>query len=202
MRPPARARRGSVGPEWETLPVGGRAGGHPGGHRCTQHLAEIPRRLVQLDTGQQGRPAKSSSERESRSSLATASPLERAKRRGWALIALDLGVDTATPTGELFAGITALVAQYERRLIGARTSAAMQAMKAAGQTFGRPDRAAQDVVERVVAERAAGRTLQAIAEGLDADGVPRAQGGAKWYPATVAVLLRRHATAAALAVAA
>lgn len=38
---------------------------------------------------------------------------------------------------------------------------------------------------RIVTERDAGTTWQAITEGLMADGVATAQGGARWYPASV-----------------
>ena len=46
--------------------------------------------------------------------------MERSRKEGWALVALDLGVDTSTPTGEVMAGVLALFAQFERRLIGQR----------------------------------------------------------------------------------
>jgi len=52
-----------------------------------------------------------------------ASITELARRKGWAVVALE--VDTTTPTGEL-------TAQWERRIIGARTSDALQAMKDRG----------------------------------------------------------------------
>jgi DNA invertase Pin-like site-specific DNA recombinase len=45
--------------------------------------------------------------------------LERRRRRGWALVALDLNVDTSTASGEKLANVAASVAQYERRMIGA-----------------------------------------------------------------------------------
>jgi DNA invertase Pin-like site-specific DNA recombinase len=116
--------------------------------------------------------------------------LDRAKRRGWALVCLDIGVDSSTVAGEFMANMIANAAQYERRLIGQRTSAAMQAKRQAGATFGRPDRVPAEVVARVVAERAAGRSLAAIAAGLDADEVPTAHKGRRWYPSTVAAMLR------------
>jgi hypothetical protein len=40
-------------------------------------------------------------------------------------------------------------------------------------------------------ERAAGKSLAAIADGLNAAGVPTAQGGRRWYPATVRYTLQR-----------
>jgi hypothetical protein len=47
------------------------------------------------------------------------------------------------------------------------------------------------VERRIVQERKAGQTLTQIAEGLDRDGVATAQGGRRWYPATVRHVLRR-----------
>ncbi|WP_280522814.1 recombinase family protein [Rhodococcus zopfii] len=49
------------------------------------------------------------------------------------------------------------------------------------------------MIARVLRERASGATLQAIADGLNADDVPTAQGGASWKPGTIAALLRRAA---------
>jgi hypothetical protein len=41
-----------------------------------------------------------------------------------------------------------------------------------------------NAVRRIVRELAKGRTWAAIADGLNADGVPRAQGGRQWYATT------------------
>jgi DNA invertase Pin-like site-specific DNA recombinase len=114
--------------------------------------------------------------------------LERARRNGWALVALDLGVDTSTPTGELMAHITSSVAQWERRIIAERTSDALQAMKARGVRLGRPVTMADEVRHRIAAERAAGETLAAIADRLNSENVPTARGG-RWYPSTVKAVL-------------
>jgi len=46
-------------------------------------------------------------------------------------------------------------------------------------------------IERIRRERAAGASLTAIANGLNADGIPTAQGGRRWYPATVRHTLNR-----------
>jgi hypothetical protein len=45
--------------------------------------------------------------------------------------------------------------------------------------------------KRVRLDRAAGRSLAAIANGLNADRIPTAQGGRRWYPGTVRYTLNR-----------
>ena len=52
---------------------------------------------------------------------------ERAKRRGWSVVCLDVAVTTSTPRGELVANIATDVAQGERHIIGACTSEGLQA---------------------------------------------------------------------------
>jgi len=50
--------------------------------------------------------------------------LESARRERWNLAVLDLGVDLSSPMGEAMAGIAAVFAQFERRVIGERSRAA------------------------------------------------------------------------------
>jgi len=47
------------------------------------------------------------------------------------------------------------------------------------------------VLERIRREREAGKSLAAIANGLNADRIPTAQGGQRWYPATIRSTLKR-----------
>ncbi len=122
---------------------------------------------------------------------------ERARKRRWALVCLDLGVDTTTPAGELVAGVVASTAQYERRLIGQRTREALAARRAAGVRLGRPARLGQDTVDRIVELRAAGLSLRGICAALQAAGVPTAGGGA-WSPSSVQGVLRSQAAIPAL----
>jgi hypothetical protein len=68
--------------------------------------------------------------------------------------------------------------------------------KAAGRRPMLPD----DVVRRIVAERAAAKSLAQIARDLNADGVPTAHDGAQWWPSSVRVVLNGQ-TAARLAAA-
>jgi Recombinase len=53
------------------------------------------------------------------------------------------------------------------------------------------------VVNRIVSERSRRATLAAIADELDANGFPIAQGGRQWSLATVAAVLRSAALDAA-----
>lgn len=155
---------------------------------ATLNRPELAKALDMLDRGEADALVVAKLDRLSRSVLDFASITERAKRRGWAVVALDVDVDTATPTGELVANITSSVAQWERRIIAARTSEAMQAMKARGVRLGRPVELADDVRQRIAAERAAGDSLRTIADRLNAEAVPTARGG-KWHASTVRAVL-------------
>jgi uncharacterized protein YerC len=53
------------------------------------------------------------------------------------------------------------------------------------------------VVERIRRERAAGRSMRAIAAGLTADGIPTATGAATWAYSSVQRVLQRVADATA-----
>lgn len=129
-------------------------------------------------------------DRLSRSLLDFASLMDRSQRRGWSLVALDLGVDTTSPQGEVMASVLAAFAQFERRLIGQRTKAALAEKRAAGIRLGRPRSLPSSTDELVVSLRNSGLTLPAIAERLTTLGVATGQGG-QWYPTTVRRILLR-----------
>jgi DNA invertase Pin-like site-specific DNA recombinase len=100
-------------------------------------------------------------------------------------------VDTSTPAGEAMAHVLATFGQFERRLIGQRTKEAPAAKKASGVRLGRPPTIPQSVVRRIQRQRARGDSLRAIADSLNHDRVPTAQGGKQWYAATVRGVLFR-----------
>ena len=85
----------------------------------------------------------------------------------------------------------ATFAPFERRLISQRTRQALAAKRAQGVRLGRPPRMSQYAIEPIRRERAAGHSLAAIANGLNADRIPTAQGGRRWYPATIRYTLNR-----------
>ena len=87
----------------------------------------------------------------------------------------------------------ATFAQFERRLISQRTREALAVKRASGVRLGRPPTVPQTVVRRIKLQRARGDSLRKIAEDLNDSGVPTAQGGARWYEATVRGILARSA---------
>lgn len=150
----------------------------------------IAQALERLDAGQADALMVAKLDRLSRSLLDFAQIMATARAKRWTIVALDLGVDTSTPAGEMMANVLATFAQFERRLIGQRTKDAMAEKKAAGVHVGRPRTLSQEVVDRIVKERQAGMTLQAICDRLAADGVATPRGGKQWYPSTVQGVIR------------
>lgn len=115
--------------------------------------------------------------------------LKLAAARKWALVAIDLGVDTSTPTGRLVANVMMSVAEWEREVIGERTSAAMQAAKRQGRHMGRVSMLPKATGDRLLALRST-RTLAATADALNAEGLTTAS-GASWSVNTVAKVQKR-----------
>jgi DNA invertase Pin-like site-specific DNA recombinase len=94
-----------------------------------------------------------------------------AEKQGWAIFISDLAIDMTTPTGGLMANISASVAEWERRIISQRTKDALAIKKAAGVKLGKPRQVPSELADRIRYERAAGRTLQAIAKSLNDEGI-------------------------------
>ena len=128
-------------------------------------------------------------DRLSRSVADFAHLLDRAKRQGWTVAVLDADVDTSTPSGEFLVNVLASAAQYERRIIGARTRDALAQRRREGVRLGRPSTLPAETVARIVAQRAAGASLRAIAETLNTGQVPTAHKGAQWHASTVQKVL-------------
>jgi DNA invertase Pin-like site-specific DNA recombinase len=136
--------------------------------------------------------------------------------RGWdeagvAMHLVDLGgqaVNTGSAVGRFFLGMLAGVAELERNLIAERTSAALRHKVARGERVGAPPYgfaaqgdgtewvpvpAEQAVLRRIRVLRAGGaRSLAAVADRLNADGVMTKR-GARWHAATVRSVLARMA---------
>lgn len=104
------------------------------------------------------------------------------------MAALDIDIDMSTPTGELMATVVSAMAQYERRLIGERTRAALAQKRLEGVRLGRPREVSDNAVKAIVCMRGEGMSTPKIAAKLNAESVPTARGN-KWFPSTVARVL-------------
>jgi DNA invertase Pin-like site-specific DNA recombinase len=105
---------------------------------------------------------------------------------GRRLVAADLDLDTETEMGKLAARALGAAGKLESRKLAERTRRGLAAARAKGVTAGRPSVADQpDLRERIAMMRAEGKTLQAIADDLNAEGVPTLRGGTHWRPSSV-----------------
>jgi DNA invertase Pin-like site-specific DNA recombinase len=101
------------------------------------------------------------------------------------LVVIDLDLDTGTEEGQLGARPLATVGGIERRKLEERTRKGLEAARNMRRS-GRPavsDR--PSLKQRIADMRSAGMTLQAIADTLNAEGVPTLRGGAEWRPSSV-----------------
>jgi DNA invertase Pin-like site-specific DNA recombinase len=96
------------------------------------------------------------------------------------LVAAGQALDTASENGRLAAQMLIEVSRWERTRHG------LEAARKSGKSTGR-GAVADDAAlsERITQMRAQGMTLQAIADRLNAEGVPTIRGGAKWRHSSV-----------------
>lgn len=127
---------------------------------------------------------------------------DRARSRGWNIVALDLGVDTTTAAGELVANVMVSVGQWERRVISERTKIGLAQKKREGVRIGRPRADQQDArpqererleraLPRLRALRAEGQSFRKIAAALNDEGIAGIQGG-RWHDRSVRLALQRY----------
>ena len=147
--------------------------------------------LADLKAGKADALAVSKLDRLSRSVADFAAMLETAHRQHWALICLDLNIDTSTITGAAMAQVTVTFAEMERKKIAERTRDGMAKIKTTtGKHMGRTSVLPDSTIERIKADRAAGLSMGKIAATLNAEDVPTATGG-KWYASTISQILNR-----------
>lgn len=156
------------------------------------HRPALTEALALLSTHEADALVVAKLDRLSRSVVDFSTTLATAKRQGWAMVLLDLGVDTATPNGKLVAGLMSQIAEWERELIGQRTREALAAAKARGTRLGRPRCTPDEVVTQVVMMRDHGMSLRVIAQTLTDASVPTTRGAAAWRPSTVRRVLNSH----------
>jgi DNA invertase Pin-like site-specific DNA recombinase len=150
----------------------------------------LARALEQIADGQARGLVVSDLRRLSRSIIDLGALVEWFRDARAALVALDLGIDTSTPSGGELAATLVKLSGWERERIARRTRSGLTAVRPGGKPTGRAavaDRPA--LLERINAMRAANMTLQAIADQLNAEGVPTLRGGVMWRPSSVQAAL-------------
>jgi DNA invertase Pin-like site-specific DNA recombinase len=106
------------------------------------------------------------------------------------LVALDLDIDTSTPEGHHVATTLIALSARDHQRIASGTRRGLAKGRADGRARGRPAVSHRpELVERIAAMRAANMTLSAIAEQLNAEGVPTLRGGKKWRPSSIQATL-------------
>jgi DNA invertase Pin-like site-specific DNA recombinase len=162
---------------------------------------ELQKGLAMLERGQADTLFVAKFDRLSRSVIDAAQLIDRFKRMNWGLVIGDLGVDTTTPMGELVANMMASVAQWERRVIGQRTSEAMMRLPRARR--GRPPYGfkrqgddfvvlveEQTILWRIKGLAASGQSVRKIAKTLNALGA-RGRKGGPWSHTMIHRILKR-----------
>jgi DNA invertase Pin-like site-specific DNA recombinase len=125
-----------------------------------------------------------------RSAVDLASFLRWFRERDAVLIALDLAIDTSTAEGRHVADVLIRFGEREQARIAEKTKNALEHAKANGRPVGPPSISDHpELRQRIEQLRAAGMTLQAIADRLNADGIPTLRGGARWRPSSVQAAL-------------
>ena len=107
-------------------------------------------------------------------------------------------LDTSSPVGRLFLTMLAGFAEFERGMMGERTSDSKRSRRANGRSYavarfgernvdGRIVKASEEteVIEVIIQRRGKGESYGRIAEWRNQKQVPRKQGGERWYPSTV-----------------
>ncbi len=106
------------------------------------------------------------------------------------LVAAAQELDTGNEHGRLAATLLVEISGWERKLLSERTRNGLNAARNSGRITGRAAVADHpDLLASISGMRADGMTLQAIADRLNADGVPTIRGGAKWRHSSVQVAL-------------
>jgi len=119
------------------------------------------------------------------------------------LVSLSEQIDTTTAAGKMMFQMLAVLAEFERNLVGERTATALQHKKRTGQVYsalpygfqaieGRLEQVQAEaaVVSEIQIARAKGTTLRTICDDLNGRGIPTKK-GKLWQPATVHLVLKR-----------
>jgi DNA invertase Pin-like site-specific DNA recombinase len=144
--------------------------------------------LERLDRGEVDVLVAAKVDRVARSTADFAALLDRADKKGWKVVLLDVDVDTSSAAGRLVVDVVSAAAQFESKRIGERVRDAHAVRKAQGKRAGQAPVLPQDVRQRIYDAHEGGSSLSQIARDLNAEDVPTAKGG-KWWPYTVSQVI-------------
>lgn len=151
--------------------------------------------LDDLDTGKAKALFVTRLDRLARSTRDFLSIVDRSHKYGWRLALLDLGLDTASYQGRFVVTIMSAMAEMERGMISERQKDVHEDRRSNGKRWGIDlgplPLVASDIRNRIVSERDLGLSFQEIADKLNLEKVPTANGGDKWYKSTVRHLYLR-----------
>ena len=172
--------------KWEIIREEGRSG------KSITGRPALTAALSRLETGDAQALFVTRIDRLARSTTDFLDIVDRANRKNWRLIMLDLNLDTSSYQGRFVVTIMSALAEMERGIISARQKDIHKDRRDRGVKWGvdmgPKNKTPEYVKNRVYSERSRGRTYRDIADGLNADGIP-GQNGGKWYPTTVKNLL-------------
>lgn len=130
---------------------------------------------------------------------------EHLEKQGTDIVSLTEKIDTTTASGKMVFRMMAVLNEFERDQISERTKSVLRHKKAVGEKYapvpfgymevnGRLVEVQREakIVAEILEQREQGGTLASIAHSLNARGIEGKRGG-KWYPSTVAYLIKRQA---------
>ena len=141
------------------------------GARAPMQRPALSSAMEMLESGEAQAIAVTKLDRIARSLSDISRLLDLSKEQKWGLIALDLGVDTSTPEGQLIVGILGSIAQWERARIQERIIEALAIAKQQGKRLGARPRYDDETAALVRDKRAAGETWESISLELEQRGV-------------------------------
>jgi DNA invertase Pin-like site-specific DNA recombinase len=144
--------------------------------------------LERLDRGEVDVLVAAKVDRVARSTADFAALLDRADKKGWKVVLLDVDVDTSSAAGRLVVDVVSAAAQFKSKRIGERVRDAHAVRKAQGKRAGQAPILPNDVRQRIYDAHASGSSLSQIARDLNSEDVPTAKGG-KWWPYTVSQVI-------------
>lgn len=175
------------GMPYEVINEGGKSG------KSLRSRPQLVKALERLDKGEASHLIVVAYDRLARSLIDFMQLQERARRKGWALVGLDLDIDTSTPEGQFVANMYANFAQLERERTSRKTKEALAELKKQGRKLGRPSTLSRETLVLIKTYKAHSNTLLEVAEQLNREQVKTAHGGLKWYPSTVSKALQSQA---------